>query len=104
MRKLKLEALHVDSFETTSAPSRMRGTIQANAEVTGTTVNPGTGVSECVQCHPMTADVGCGPETYNALVCGETRHFDCTFQCSAGCSDKTSCGDICWVGYTDGCP
>lgn len=97
MRKLKLEALHVESFETTAAAPRMRGTVQGNAAVPGTTIQPGTGVSECYVCQPWSADRRCVPETYDVYACGDTRYFDCTFGCTMACSDRNSCGIVCYA-------
>lgn len=62
MRKLKLESLIVESFETAAATSSARGTVAAHAR-------------------PTTL------ETYNVERCGDTRYFDCTL----GCSVETNC-------------
>jgi hypothetical protein len=62
MRKLKLESLKVESFETTPAAADERGTVNAHGK-------PG----------PI--------ETYNVDRCGDTRYFDCTL----GCSVETNC-------------
>lgn len=62
MRKLTLESLTVESFETAAAATQVRGTVNANGK-------PG----------PI--------ETYNVDRCGETRYFDCTL----GCTVETNC-------------
>jgi hypothetical protein len=95
MRKLTLESLQVESFITTSNPHRMRGTVRANEQVPGTTV-AGTGVSDCMVCQPWSADIGC-VQTYDVRGCGDTKYFDCTYGCTVNCSDRNSCGDICWI-------
>ena len=66
MRKLKLEALQVESFQTAAAAPSVRGTVNANAR-------PG----------PL--------QTYNVDACGETQYFDCTL----GCSYNTYCAGAC---------
>ena len=62
MRKLKLETLQVESFETTAAAPRERGTVEAHGR-------PG----------PI--------QTYSPERCGDTMYFDCTL----GCSVETNC-------------
>lgn len=94
MRKLKLESLHVESFETTTGAPRTRGTVQGNAAVP---VQPGTGVSECIMCQPWSNDQRCVPQTYDVYACGDTRYFDCTYGCTVACSDRNSCGIVCYV-------
>jgi cytochrome c peroxidase len=68
MRKLKLESLTVESFETAAAMQSERGTVQAHAKPQPTTL-----------------------QTYNVDVCGDTMYFDCTL----GCSHLTNCSQ-CW--------
>lgn len=98
MRKLQLESLQVESFETTAVPSRMRGTVQGNAAVPGTTIAPGTGVSDCMVCQPWSNDYNCVPLTYDAHNCGETNYMDCTYGCTRACSDpRNSCGNVCYA-------
>jgi hypothetical protein len=93
MRKLNLDTLQVESFATTDAPHQMRGTVQGHAQVTaGTTIAPGTGVSDCLVCQPMSIDVRC-VFTYDLRDCGETRYMDCTY----GCTRFNSCGQVCWI-------
>jgi len=92
MRKLSLESLQVESFATTNAPPQMRGTVQGHAQVPGTTIQPGTGVSECYVCQPWSIDIGC-IHTYDLRDCGETKYMDCTY----GCTRLNSCGDVCWI-------
>jgi hypothetical protein len=53
MRKLKLDSLKVESFDTTPAAARQRGTVNAHGVPTNT-------------------PAGCGP----------TRNQECTFTCS----------------------
>lgn len=67
MRKLKLESLSVESFQTSSAAARPRGTVEAHGK-------------------PQP-----GPQTYNVDLCGDTLYFDCTF----GCSVNTNCAGGC---------
>jgi hypothetical protein len=66
MRKVKLESLAVESFETSPIATQARGTVQANAK-------PG----------PL--------QTYNVDLCGDTMYFDCTL----GCSINTYCAGAC---------
>jgi hypothetical protein len=104
MRKLELEALHVESFETMPGAPRSRGTVQAHADApgTGTGTGPipmGTGPSDCMRCDWT---LRCQPATYSPRDCGETRYFDCTYQCTVACSDMDSC-DICVLPATYAC-
>ena len=62
MRKLTLESLAVESFETAAAAPQVRGTVDAH-------VKP-----------PR-------PNTYNVDACGDTFYFDCTL----GCTVETNC-------------
>jgi hypothetical protein len=57
MRKLKLESLNVDSFQTSAAALRSAGTVQAHAP----TYNP------CYTWEPT---------------CGPTDGLDCTYTCT----------------------
>ena len=66
MRKLKLDSLTVQSFETTPAAPQPRGTVNANQQHV-----------------PF--------ETYDIEACGDTRYFDCTY----GCSVNTNCAGGC---------
>ena len=68
MRKLKLESLQVESFETTAAAPCERGTVEAHGR-------------------PPTID------TYNPDRCGDTMYFDCTL----GCSQNTACPNGCVI-------
>ncbi|HEV7628632.1 MAG TPA: hypothetical protein VGO89_19220 [Streptomyces sp.] len=72
--------------------------MQAHAEAApGTTVvGPGTGVSECMVCVPWSVNVGC-IHTYDLRDCGETKYMDCTYGCTHVCSDRNSCGVVCWI-------
>jgi hypothetical protein len=76
MRKLKLESLTVESFETTATGSLMVGTVRGNAQVAA----EDTGVSLCVICQ-ISVDVNC--QTEDPELCGDTNYLDCTFVCSA---------------------
>lgn len=104
MRKLNLDSLQVESFETTDGPGPVRGTVQGHAELPGTTIAPGTGVSDCVRCEPYSPR--CVPLTYDAYNCGETNYMDCTYGCTRACSDpRLSCGNVCYVDdYSARCP
>lgn len=62
MRKLKLESLQVESFETTTAAAHVRGTVNAHGDVQPT---------------PPTISI----ETYDVDICGETQYFDCSLGC-----------------------
>lgn len=104
MRKLKLEALHVESFDTTPAAHGRRGTVQGNQDA-GTT-QPGTGMSGCASCDPWSNDRACGMDTHNVNECGETKVFDCTLGgCTANTCDPhvNSCGEYCWMEETSRC-
>lgn len=58
MRKLKLESLHVESFQTSASVSRSAGTVQAHAAAAPT--------------HTCgTYELGCGPSG-----------LDCTYTCT----------------------
>ena len=70
MRKLKLESLQVESFETTPAPSLSRGTVQAHAN------DSGESVCLCL----ASEDWAC--QTWDYEVCGDTNYLDCTLVCS----------------------
>lgn len=67
MRKLKLESLQVESFDTAPV-ARERGTMYAHQ-----------------QQHPI--------ETYDVEECGDTRYFDCTFGCSVNTNCAAGCGE-----------
>ncbi|HEX6040696.1 hypothetical protein [Longimicrobium sp.] len=60
MRKLTLEALTVESFETSSDLPRSAGTVRAHAEPT-----------QGFKC-----------QTIEPELCGDTHYFDCTLACS----------------------
>jgi hypothetical protein len=89
MRKLKLESLQVESFETTSSWSPSGGTVNGHAVAPDTRGACGgnTAVSQCVICEP---------QTYDPAQCGQTNYLDCTYGCSYRCSNTTGC-DLCWV-------
>jgi hypothetical protein len=69
MRKLKLESLTVESFETAPIAPQVRGTVDGHAKP-----QPPTTL-----------------QTYNIDVCGDTQYFDCTL----ACSHLTHCSE-CW--------
>jgi hypothetical protein len=86
MRKLTLESLHVDSFQTTAAAPRLRGTVQGHAEaITG---------SRCPSYDP------CHPQT-EYTVCRETEYMDCTYGCTR--LYNTCGGNYCWIDKTADC-
>jgi hypothetical protein len=62
MRKLKLESLQVESFETVALAPRLRGTVDAHGDPQPT---------------PTTFSI----ETYDPARCGETQYFDCSLGC-----------------------
>jgi hypothetical protein len=69
MRKLKLESLQVESFDTTSIAAPEHGTVQANAD-------SGQTVCYC----PFTRGREC--KTYDYQNCPDTEYMDCTLVCS----------------------
>jgi hypothetical protein len=77
MRKLKLESLHVESFETADAPHPSRGTVQGHDALSE------AGESVCI-CQ-ISDDWRC--QTWDYEVCGDTNYLDCTL----ACSDFASC-------------
>ncbi|HSU14879.1 hypothetical protein [Longimicrobium sp.] len=96
MPKLKLESLQVESFATTHSALGVRGTVAGRAEAApGTTIiGPGTGVSECMVCVPL-SQYNC--ESIN--ICKDTEYLDCTYGCTRNTCDPriNSCGDVCWI-------
>jgi len=92
MRKLKLESLQVESFETVAAQPEARGTVHGHRPNTdGCPIGPGTGVSDCVICQPVSWN-GC--ESIN--ICKDTEYLDCTYGCTYTRDGRNSC-DICWI-------
>lgn len=75
MRKLKLESLNVESFDTAAAPSFSRGTVQGNDISTPKICQ----VSNVLPC------------TDDPDACGATNYLDCTL----ACSDFPSCQGGC---------
>src|ERR1044072_1711016 len=71
MRKLKLESLNVESFDTAAAPSFSRGTVQGNDQV-------GTGPP----CKLCLVSEGFDCQTEDPQACGPTNYLDCTLACS----------------------
>ena len=68
MRKLKLESLSVESFETLVPPSHGRGTVRGN-----------DGDPSYPQLCVISGDLDC---TATPEACGDTAYLDCTFVCS----------------------
>lgn len=85
MRKLTLDSLHVESFETSVDLHRAGGTVQGH--ITG---------SRCPSYTCASVDVLC-PDTFEPA-CGPTEYLDCTF----GCTRVNTC-DICWIENTSEC-
>ncbi len=105
MRKLKLESLHVESFETVSSTPTARGTVHGhrpNTDGCQVTIQPGTGVSDCVVCQPF-SQWGCEA---SINICRDTEYLDCTYGCTRNTCDPriNSCGDYCWVENSAHCP
>lgn len=102
MRKLKLEALEVESFETMPAMQDTRGTVQGhrpNTDGCPIVIGPGTNrVSECIICIPPTQDLRC--QTIGPNFCPDTEWLDCTYTCWYTRNGANSC-DICWI--SDAC-
>ncbi|HEU4883325.1 MAG TPA: pinensin family lanthipeptide [Longimicrobium sp.] len=104
MRKLKLESLQVESFETVAAQPAGRGTVHGhrpNTDGCAITIQPGTGVSDCIICQPVSWN-GCE----SIQICKDTEYLDCTYGCTRNTCDAriNSCGDVCWIENTaDGC-
>jgi hypothetical protein len=101
MRKLKLETLQVESFETVAPMAGVRGTVQGhrpNTDGCQITIQPGTGASECYIC----MSGGCE----SIQICKDTEYLDCTYGCTRNTCDArvNSCGDVCWIENTaDAC-
>jgi hypothetical protein len=76
MRKLELESLNVESFDTTATPSFPRGTVRGNED---------SGASVCRLCQISDLDPTC--QTEDPEACGPTNYLDCTL----ACSDFPSC-------------
>jgi hypothetical protein len=74
MRKLKLESLQVESFDTSPVAPQARGTVDAHVDPRPT---------------PPTVSI----DTYNPDRCGWTNFFDCTFGCSHFTACDGPCGD-----------
>jgi hypothetical protein len=72
MRKLKLESLQVESFDTTPVAPQARGTVDGHAKPT----RPGTLL------------------TYSPADCGETNYMDCTYGCSINTACPTGCIEV----------
>lgn len=101
MRKLKLESLQVESFETVAPAPQVRGTVQGHRPNTdGCPIGPGTGVSDCIICQPF-SQVGCEA---SINICRDTEWLDCTYGCTRNTCDPrvNSCGEYCWIEVTAG--
>jgi hypothetical protein len=99
MRKLKLESLEVESFETTSSPapgSRHRAGARGCPRHHH---HPGTGASDCYICVPFSN--GCE----SIQICRDTEYLDCTYGCTRNTCDARidSCGQYCWIEDTARC-
>jgi hypothetical protein len=82
MRKLKLESLQVESFETV-APPQARGTVQA---------------------HARTEDSVCYCYTLDFQICPYTQYIDCTYGCTLYGPCPVSEGAECHTQDPDACP
>jgi hypothetical protein len=93
MRKLKLESLNVESFDTTATAPRLRGTVAGheNSAECGD-----TGMSYCQLCH-HSDDTVCETDTYDVVACGDTQYFDCSYGCTmdTGCCTAETQGADC---------
>jgi hypothetical protein len=77
MRKLKLDSLTVESFET-AAPHTSRGSVQGHEDTAESVcLCPGSEGWEC--------------QTWDYDACGDTYYLDCTF----ACTDFASCQGGC---------
>ncbi len=83
MRKLKLESLNVESFDTTATAPRLRGTVAGHEN---SAACEDTGMSYCQVCRHSYDNV-CEPDTYDVVACGDTQYFDCSY----GCTVDTGC-------------
>lgn len=106
MRKLKLESLQVESFETVARMPEVRGTVQGhrpNTDGCAVTIQPGTGVSDCAICQPMSQWIACQP---SVNICRDTEYMDCTYGCTRNTCDAriNSCGQYCWIENSADCP
>ncbi|HEU4883320.1 MAG TPA: hypothetical protein VFT45_13760 [Longimicrobium sp.] len=91
MRKLMLESLQVESFETTVEAARCRGTVDGHAAAyPDSRTCPPSAVSVCAPC-----------ESQEPIRCGTSCDYGCTtpctFWCSNGCSNGTGCEASCWL-------
>jgi hypothetical protein len=74
MRKLKLESLNVESFDTTASASRLRGTVAGYAD---TDAGPDSSMTNCAAC-PYTY-YGCHWSTNEMEACVHTDYDGCVF-------------------------
>lgn len=92
MRKLTLESLQVESFETTAESVSWRGTVEAHgAPAPDTPTCPPSAVSQCAPC-----------ESLEQTRCGHTCVYDCTAPCTIVCSNGCSLGIGCEICYLPG--
>ncbi len=92
MRKLKLETLQVESFETTGTAGTLRGTVAGNA-APDAELAADTEVSYCTECI-QSIDLPCEPTDDFGPGCTYSNCFgDCSFLgCTAdGCTVVTEC-------------
>jgi hypothetical protein len=99
MRKLKLESLQVESFDTTSFAPDARGTVEGRADAAPDTRN--TGPSYCVLCYAPTYDPNTCHESYDPATCPYTEFMDCTYGCTR--LYNTCGGNYCWIERTADC-
>lgn len=91
MRKLTLESLRVESFETTAGTHHWRGTVDGHGIIAPNTPTcPPSAISQCSPC-----------ESLEHTRCGDTCVYDCTapctMVCSNGCSNTTGCAASCYA-------
>lgn len=87
MRKLKLESLEVESFETASSPDRNRGTVEGHEDERTKTCPM---ESYCYSCY-WTATCP------SIEICADTEYLDCTYTYKMETCDTCSysCGSVC---------
>lgn len=100
MRKLKLESLQVESFETTAAARAVSGTVEGHAD----DVDPASRdscPSYCVRCYAPTYDPNTCHQSYDPATCPHTEFMDCTYGCTR--LYNTCGGNYCWIERTADC-
>jgi hypothetical protein len=96
MRKLRLESLQVESFQTVAPLPEARGTVRGHRPNTD---GCGSGASDCPVC-VMPTEWHC-PATA-PVQCPDTAWLDCTYGCTYTQDNANSCS-LCWVEVTEGC-